>query len=354
MNVLVTVELPCPKEEFKTLIGLLQREAPLVFPEKSLLKYDICEFIYLLRTRGLEPRALIDLNVGLDMADIADGAKTSPSRRLAAALITFLAMTETQIDFGIPLVECAASSSLDRARKVYALIRRTDNAPAHLLAQFALHQIDCIPCSAFPAIDTAAAETFQGKIEMPFRQDYAALLKIMSLHNGKQEGVLKFRDFIDWCLRDYLLGACNTLFALIFFSPRPGPNMLKQKGKVSRDERIAGLRNAAWDLSIVHAWADRARRRIDQREAWFLASFDRSLRLIADALMVPNVNDRTKRKAWHRLVAAYWGPRDAPGILATMEMMERERHNGCRNPKRYWNEENLSQLIAELEAETFR
>lgn len=91
---------------------------------------------------------------------------------------------------------------------------------------------------------------------------------------------------LDWMERDFFIAAPAAVFATYLFAPIPKyGRALKGTESADRERAIAGIKNAAWDVTHVSELVRMAREREADGNRYIFVTAERVLRLVADMVM---------------------------------------------------------------------
>jgi hypothetical protein len=86
-----------------------------------------------------------------------------------------------------------------------------------------------------------------------WRRNYVLALKVaaLALDGGQTETLVE--KLFDLMYSQYVFLAPSTVLALCYFSPNsPKKGLFKQIRSRDRERAIAGIKNATWDLTLIH------------------------------------------------------------------------------------------------------
>jgi hypothetical protein len=169
-----------------------------------------------------------------------------------------------------------------------------------------------------------APDGFRQYIAAPFWQHYAALLKLGIVLNSHGEPLDKLQSYMEWQRDKFFFSVCTTIFAVQSLGPQPIADPLKQSKKWSRRHPfrhpLNGVRNAAWDMSIVKYWSDRIFDDNKKNVHWLFCSLDASLQELAKYIIVstslaPDIQLR-------QIVKAHWPMRMVDNVVTHLAIAD--------------------------------
>ena len=160
-----------------------------------------------------------------------------------------------------------------------------------------------------------------------WRRNYLATLKIASLELEPLSPAARYERLLDWMYDDFQLCGPAALFAAVYFSGRRPPRMMKGLAGRDRQRAIAGVRNAAWDITYLSQFTEAVRDSEARRTRTILATRDDALAIVAPlTLLGPEPEDD-----WPSLGQALnrWWPKDialrhAERLMACVEKVRTE------------------------------
>lgn len=166
--------------------------------------------------------------------------------------------------------------------------------------------------SPYPVADLDLAKPIRR-----WNRNYILALKMMELEQRFPKPLERVLALLDWMRNEFIFGGPAALLASVYFGPNSSPKRRVFKGKNSsnREEAIAGVRNAAWDLTQLSEFIRRVNDDGPNGNIRYLfASLDKNLRLMAKLLFECGGNATSgleMRKALSR-----WWPQSAAACIA--------------------------------------
>lgn len=251
---------------------------------------------------------LPDRNVVTRMARIArDGVvgRQDQPTRLALDLMAFCQAMDIDIEPGLAFQELAQIEGDEVANEELRWFRVADTGgrATHWI-DLAMGRADCLPALA-PCVseDLALSRPLHR-----WRCNYAAMLKATALElDGTLSPVDRFARLLDWMVEDFILAGPAAMLCTKFLSPRaPRSGLVKNFRSQNRDRALAGVRNAAWDVTYLSELTRRAQPHSYEKARCIFASADRALAELAPLLLidVEEASDYRRELAGH--LHAWW------------------------------------------------
>jgi len=230
---------------------------------------------------------LVDRNVLTRWIDVVRGAYPSANHRLAAAVLAFAQCAEIDIEPNIALYELAFTQGQDAATHELMAFRLADHVHPGYWAEVALDRADAIGDlpEGFPERESDLAFDFTMRLRR-WRRNYILALKIAELELRGGSAVDRLLELLSWMYKDFLLGGPALALAVHYLAPNSSRKR-QLKGLKSRDREraIAGVRNAAWDLTLISEWVHRVAQQESDARLVLLTSFDRGLHRLARSVV---------------------------------------------------------------------
>jgi hypothetical protein len=137
----------------------------------------------------------------------------------------------------------------------------------------------------------AAIEIPQGELSRPIRRwnrNYILALEILGRASSQVSPIDAVLGFMDWMVKDFMFGGPAALLACVFLAPQGAPKkgLFKDSKSPDRELAIAGVKNAAWDLTHLSEFINKVNN--DQftagRRNYIFSSFDKKLRMLAQLI----------------------------------------------------------------------
>ncbi|MEH6678177.1 hypothetical protein [Phenylobacterium sp.] len=272
------------------------------------------------------------------------GAGTEPddAQLSAVRLMAFCKAMDLDIDPSISFHELAQVQGKTAALDELAWFRAADRGgDAQAWIDFAFGRT-----SALTVAGPAPRET--ADLARPlrrWRRNYVAALKIAGLELDDLKPAARFERLIDWMYEDFQLCGPAALFAAVYFSGRRPSKMMKGLRGNDRTKALAGVRNAAWDITYLSYFADAVQASEARHVRTILATRDDALAAIAPLVLLgpepedyrPSLGQALKQwwpaadaiRSADRLMTCAWrvqaeGPRPLPQGASSIEDMTTE------------------------------
>lgn len=278
---------------------------------------------------------LPDRNVVSRMARIArDGfvGREDPPARLALDLMAFCQAMNVDIDPTLAFQELAQVMGEEVASEELRWFRVADAGErATYWIELALGRSDQLPILA----PGAAEKPPPSEPPHRWRCNYAVMLAATALElDSTLSPVQRFGRLLRWMIDDFILAGPAAIFCTMFFSPRaPRAGLVKGFRSANRDRAVAGVRNAAWDVTYLSELTRRAQPESYAKGRCIFASADRSLAELAPLLLMHVEDACGYRRALTERLRIWWGD-DAGRVAALLvdAIAEAERRDAPAGP----------------------
>lgn len=313
-------------------IAEVLRSADVFTPSFAAPEIDLYEpMVYRQQRERFEThtRLLVDRNVLSRWVSMVRGEASSANDRLAAGILAFAQCADIEIEPNIPLYEVAQWQGNDGANAELADFRFADTVHPGYWAEVALGEGNQVPLSveapsAGPDID----------FTMPLRRwvrNYILCLKIADLELQGGSAVRRLLAFIDWMHREFLIGGPAFALAAIYLAPNaPRRALFKGIRSAARRDALAGIRNAAWDVTLVSQMLNAVQEQDEKGRLTLLGSLDRSVHRLARGVLDISDAAETDEDAIRRSLAQYWNARDSATIVAEFVSVRRRSDDPSR------------------------
>lgn len=232
-----------------------------------------------------EHHILPDRNLTSRIARIGLGeAVEDEQRKLAASLMALAQCFNWTFEPAIAFHELGFCSGNDIAHEELTAFRIADESRPQVWVDLAVGRRS--------ALERVALEPLVGpplnfaKPLHRWRRNYAIALKIAELELCSAPPIDKLMRLLEWMHQDFLIGGPALLLASLYFSPTRRSGTIKGIRAHDREKAIAGVKNAAWDITHL---SDFIRRVLDNDQSdgplrFIFATLDRELARTADSL----------------------------------------------------------------------
>ena len=257
---------------------------------------------------------LPDLNIVTRIAAIAEGRAQFPldkPSQLAANLMAFCQCMDINFNPSIALHELAYCEGNDIANRKLAWFRAADQAQALAWVSISRGRSQSL---GEMQIDDITTDDLTGPLHR-WQRNYVAALKIAELELSDRKPLERALGLLEWMIEDYFLAGPAAVFASMYFSPKASKKrLIKQLRSENRERALAGIRNAAWDMTYL---SDLTRRMEgeDGLIRFIFATADRGLADIARFVQLDAEPDDLK-SALADLMSIWWPDEDVLVLAA--------------------------------------
>ena len=270
--------------------------------------FTVQAMLYAHRIERLPTVLLPDRNVVTRMARIArDGAvgREDPPTRLALDLMAFCQAMDIGIEPGLAFHELAQAMGDEVANEELRWFRVADTGErATCWIDLAVGRSDRLPALAPDAPEDLPLSHPPHR----WRCNYAAMLAATALElDGTLSPMERFGRLLDWMVDEFILAGPAAMFCTKFLSPRaPRAGLVKGFRSPNRDRALAGVRNAAWDVTYLSELTSRAQPGSYAKARCIFVSADRALAELAPLLLIDVENASDYRHALAESLEPWW------------------------------------------------
>jgi hypothetical protein len=292
-DIATAVWIPLTPEDVPELEALLRSEDPFVASTIDTDDpYCLIDYIQHSIHDGAELAAVLDRNLVSRIVSLAAGGHVDHSRagsatdRVAAACMAFLITAEVLAEPNISLYELAESVDASDGKADLVSFRIADHLHPQAYLEVALGRAPGI----HPDLIEQARTLVESRnppiadLEMPlrhWRRHRCALTQIALLERSSLDGREKFERLIEWSVSPgFFDGVAIAFAARLFGRAKPPGRLLKSVQSSNVEKCLAGIRNAAWDLTYISHWSKQSVED-EGRRIWILCTNDRVLRSLA-------------------------------------------------------------------------
>jgi hypothetical protein len=303
------------------------------------------------QSEGAETVLLPDRNVVSRMAQLADGRSVEGDEqlRLAAAMLALSQCFNVEIEPSCAFHELAHKSGNEIAYEELRRFRVADSA--HALATIAV----ALGRNQTLALRPVERKDVTHDLAKPLRRwnrNYIISLKIVELEHEDMTSLERVIALLHWMRDEFMFGAPAALLAMTYLAPNSAPKkrVFKDRNSVDREAAIAGVKNAAWDVTHL---SDFIKRVNDDgctgKKNYIFVSFDKHLRSMA-RLMFENGTELSDRNGFVRALSAWWPETDAERLVQKLFDIQGQVTAPDWNRAVSLTYERVLELIAEGEA----
>lgn len=307
--------------------------------------YEPAVYFYA-QDQGIRTIILPDRNVASRIAQLVKGKETVNDKqlKLSAALLGFAQLLDIDFEPGISFHELAHRCGNTCAEEELGWFRAADNAPPQDMLNVALGRTNRVSRTYAPV------EAPSLNLELPLKRwnrNYITALKILELDLSPGKQVDKMLHLLEWMSTSLVFAGPALMLACVYLgthSPsRKG--VFKNSRSADRMAAIAGVRNAAWDITHLSDFIRRSNESVEPGNVqYLLASFDTHLKLTTNLLMTVG-----REGSDASLIAAglvqWWGTKDAQRIAHEVVIQLRRIHSDSHVPKTSGDPEYIPKLI---------
>lgn len=250
-------------------------------PEAGL--YHPYGYFYEHEVENIKTMLIPDRNVVSRFAQLAQGkpVHTDQQLRIAAGLLGFCQCLDIEIEPAIAFHELAHKEGNETALAELGWFRAADSANTHDLLDVGRMRKDALVGDYSPR--NVDARDLAKPLKR-WNRNYILALKMMELELRLTKPIDRVFTLLDWMHEDFMFGGPAALLASVYFAPNSPPRkrVFKDKNSADREKAIAGVRNAAWDLTQLSEFLRKVNEASEAGHTRYLfASFDKHLRLMA-------------------------------------------------------------------------
>jgi hypothetical protein len=293
----------------------------------------------------------LDRNVFTRILALARGVPPTPAHRLAAAVQAFAQCAEIEIEPNLALYEGASHDGQATADSELALFRKADHFHPGYWTEIALGRSDAL--DEPPETGTQPRPDLKVNFTKPlrrWRRNYILCLKLaeLELSAGTAEG--RLHTFVQWSHEEFILGGPAIALAAHYLAPNARrKRLLKGLRSHDRERALEGIRNAAWDLSILSQWLLDIGQQEQSYRLVLLTSFDAGVHRLARTTADTKGHTSDSGNPLHRALIYLWGEKIGLSLAAEIEECFSKRDSPNRRVNRP-DKFTIDEFIAEGEA----
>ena len=334
---------PVSREQLNPVQAILRGRQPFVPGVYLGDPYEVATYLPRQMMWREEYCLLVDRNIVTRWIGIVRGQAISENHKVAAAVMLFAQCADLRIDPTLAFYEIAGvATPVEINGEIDAFYTAKDFPPKDW-AEIALGGTDCLP---LPPLE-ARLPSHSFDLSLPlyqWRRCYILALKVAELHlsGGKSEDLMM--RLLDWMYNDFLIGGPAVQLASYYFAPgAPCKRLLKSIQSHDRAKALEGIRNAAWDLTLISEWLHRVQHSAnnpDEKRRWILCTLDESVMRMAEGVLS---FDESEDDLAHlnRILAKTWKPDIAARLAKHIYRYQQNREN----PSRYLNMDPKAEAI---------
>jgi hypothetical protein len=300
--------------------------------------------IYLLerRVNDVEFVILPDRNIASRISSVAAGAELNSSRNVAAAIMAFAQCLDFNFEPSIAFHELAHSAGNTAAMSELRSFRLADQPRPQEWLDVALGRLPLLVPSTS---EVALPEADLAKPLRRWIRNYILALKVAELELQQSNALEKIMHLMNWMFSDFIWAGPALVFASLYFAPSaPRKRMLKHLRSPIRGRAIAGVRNAAWDMTHLSEFLRLVYEQGSSRKRYLLATSDKTMARLCPALLYGDEVDDDRRAAVANRLAEWWSEPAAEAIAAAFWSYQ----DGLDDPSRQRNREAPASFLDDL------
>jgi len=190
--------------------------------------------------------------------EVVQGKPLRKEHRVACGIQALAQITEAVVEPNIALYELGSGCSHADAQEQLALFRRIDHTHPQHWADLAMGRTaGCANEQLAESQSQSIKESTYAKTLNRWRASYAACLKIAALELSAMGAEAKMIEFTLWMEEDLCFLVPGVILANRYLAPNANRNgLFKQLRSADRNKALQGVRNQAWDLTLIYAWMD--------------------------------------------------------------------------------------------------
>jgi hypothetical protein len=276
--------------------------------------YEATAYLRESYAHGTEVVFRYDRNILSRLMELVRGENPTDEHRIACGIQVLAQVSKAEIEPNIGLYELGSGTSASDAQREIAVFRRIDNTHPQILANLATGLSNSIDQADLgqAAVGPETMANFEAVLDR-WRACYSACLKIAALELAQLGAEEKMLELLRWFEEDLCFLAPAIILANRYLAPNaPRKGLFKGLRSENRDRALAGIRNAAWDLTFIYAWMDDLRTMHSSGRIVIMASLDKALHSIARNMMAVGEDDDHAEVSQAQLLEeeylTSWGP----------------------------------------------
>lgn len=229
-----------------------------------------------------------DRNVLSRLVEVVHGRPLSTEHRVACGIQMLAQIAEAVVEPNIALYELGSGCSHADAKDQLALFRCIDHTHPQHWADLATGRANALDASQLGNWEgQSIKEANYAKTLNIWRASLAVCLKIASLELSRMGAEAKMLELIRWMEEDLCFLWPGVILANRYLAPHANRSgLFKHLRSQNRGKALQGIRNQAWDLTLVYAWMNDFHGSNTTNRIVILASLDRGLHSIARWILI--------------------------------------------------------------------
>jgi hypothetical protein len=341
---------PIPIDDLYKIAGILRNRDVFTpgFDQLDGDAYDPKTYFTQKEANNTKTVLLADRNLFTRWVDLGKSCRITDEHRIAAATLCFCQCCEILIEPNIALYEVAADSGNVIANQEESIFKAVDNSNPKILADFALNRNTKYsePIANANKLFPEKSINFRTSLRM-WNRNYVLALKTASfaLQGGKSHKLIE--RLFEWMHTQFLFLAPGTLLALYYFSPGgPKRGLFKQIQSKDRERALSGIKNAAWDMTLVHQWFKMVNDQNSNNTLNLLGSLDKKLNKIARGIFSFTDSEKVAESRRLELFENIWGNETSKKLYQKIHNYYKNSDDPNRLCNRIDEQPSIDELIA--------
>ncbi|AYG70300.1 hypothetical protein CCGE531_29890 (plasmid) [Rhizobium sp. CCGE531] len=316
-HVEIYVDARFPLEEVNIIAARLDASKALVAgyipPSVGMLNVGAMKFEKL---SGCSFVLLPDRNIVSRMARVASGRELHPfekTAQLAVDLMAYAQAMDIEIEPSVSFHELAHMSGNEIANLELSHFRGADQGQADAWIELAMGRTSKLRSfnpGELLELDLAAPLS-------RWRRNYLVALKVGDLELADLTPTERAVSLLEWMEKDYFVAGPGLLYGMMFLGPiARKADLFKQLRSPARDRAIAGIKNAAWDMTHLSDFLKRVQDALtgDSSRRFLFATGDERLANIARVLFSLVREEESLKNDIENVLREWWPRRDAEAL----------------------------------------
>lgn len=314
-------------------------------------KYTIKSYLEEKYIHSGTTHAVMDRNLMSSLTRAAkNGIITTKDERDAITLLAFLRASEIEIEPGIGLAEYTDTYCNPTPSAELQLLRKIDNIPSDNLLALSKGETDLIDInkSSYKGDLVIRNGPKSGHDIHQWEMHYGYALMAFIFHHQNLTPLQYAKKYIHWMWQDFAIGSLSIPFIAVFLSQKFG-GVIKGINSLDEKKAIKGIKNAAWDMTIVHYWTNFVIHRKRNGPLLILCTQDKALRFIAEHVAFSG-ESMTVEILFNELFKGTLKTHEIEELLQFYNDLDRKKSEPHRQVHSYRsNQKHFDSYIADLE-----
>ena len=304
-TVMVCLRPDFPADDLEEIVRKLEASNALVpgFIPASAGFLNLQSITYATLVERAQTVVMPDRNLVSRMASITRTGLPRPSQ-LAAQIMALCQTVDFNIDPSVAFHELAHRQGNDAALEELAWFRVADENRHRMWIDVALGRVERLPALS---AETEPFADLAAPLDRWLR-NYVVALKIGALELSSSNRRAKTQALFEWMVSDFIIAGPAAMFASMYLSPRAAKaRMMKQLRSQDREKALAGIRNAAWDLTYLSEFVRKVKSSDYNVQRYVLATGDRTMAELAGLLFPDAETNEGFRQVLGSELVRWWG-----------------------------------------------